>query len=109
MKKNGEVTKFADYAKERIWRKNLDKFALSKSFLFPRAFTFKLLITDIKLPNEEVKKYRFGPSVVVHDVVKVWAQLPVYRRRDRFLGKKTEIVKNRLLEKQADRQIVSRF
>ena len=40
MKKNGEVTKFADYAKERIWRKNLDKFALSKSFSFPRAYTF---------------------------------------------------------------------
>ena len=37
MKKNGgEVTKFADYAKERIWRKNLDKFTLSKSALvFP--------------------------------------------------------------------------
>ena len=37
MKKNGgEVTKFADYAKERIWRKNLDKFTLSKSpLIFP--------------------------------------------------------------------------
>ena len=39
MKKSGEVTKFADYAKERIWRKNLDKFALSKFSFFPRAST----------------------------------------------------------------------
>ncbi|CAG5079600.1 Oidioi.mRNA.OKI2018_I69.PAR.g9292.t1.cds [Oikopleura dioica] len=54
MKKNGgEVTKFADYAKERIWRKNLDKFTLK-----------------IQLPNEEKREYRFGPNVVVHDVVK---------------------------------------
>ena len=36
------------------------------------------------MPNDEFKEYRFGPNVVVHDVVKVWAQQPVYRNQTGF-------------------------
>ena len=42
---------------------------------------------DIKMPNDELKEYRFGPNVVVHDVVKVWAQQPVYRNQTGFAEK----------------------
>ena len=36
------------------------------------------------MPNDELKEYRFGPNVVVHDVVKVWAQQPAYNNQTEY-------------------------